>query len=72
MGNDRTEGLYRKYRVTRLDGSSRSGRKHELCEYFVLDLEHDPHARPALEAYAESCEDSHPHLAADLRDWLRG
>lgn len=70
--NDQSRGLYRKYRVERLDGSGAPERKHEACEYFVLDLEHDPHARAALDAYADSCKDSYPALAADLCEWLRG
>lgn len=36
------------------------------------DLTHDPHAIPAILAYARSCEVEHPSLAADLvREWLR-
>lgn len=59
-------GLYRKYKVTRTDGSSRKGRKHEDCAYFVLDLEHDPFAIPALEAYANACRETEPDLAKDI------
>jgi len=36
------------------------------CRYFVLDLEHDPFAVPALKAYAEACRGTHPGLAHDL------
>ena len=32
-----------------------------------LDLEHDPHAIPALRAYADSCEAEFPELARSLR-----
>lgn len=68
-GLDRYQGIYEKYRVKRVDGRSRPGEKHEHCEYFVLDLhpEHDPHARAALLAYADSCEKEFPRLARDLR-----
>jgi hypothetical protein len=63
-------GIYRKFKVTRTDKTDRPGEKHDGCRHFVLDIDHDPHARPALEAYAASCETSHPGLAADLRAWL--
>lgn len=66
--SDPTRGLYSKYAVKRTDGSSDPGGRHEGCEYFVLDLTHDPHARAALEAYADSCEGDYPLLARDLRD----
>jgi len=59
-------GLYDKFRVERTDGTSAVGQKHDGCEYFVLDLDHDPHALPALKAYAESCRASYPALARDL------
>ncbi len=62
-------GVYRKYRVQRLgDKPDRYGRKkHEACEYYVLDLHHDPFAAPALEAYAAACEKTRVELSADLR-----
>lgn len=63
---DPQRGLYRKFNVTRTDGSSEPGRKHHGCEYFVLDLTHDKHAGPALAAYARSCEPEFPALASDL------
>jgi hypothetical protein len=63
---DKNRGLYGKYFVERTDGSSASGGKHHNCEYFVLDLTHDKHAPAALRAYAESCKDEYPQLAADL------
>lgn len=59
-------GLYRKFRVSRTDGSSRKGKKHHGCRYFVLDLDHDKFARAAIEAYASACKDEYPFLAADL------
>ena len=60
-------GVYRKFVVTRCDGSSESGRKHAYCEYFVLDWQHDPFAVPAARAYATACESKYPALAEDLR-----
>ena len=63
---DRTQGLYNKFRVERVDGSDAPGGKHDGCEYFVLDLNHDPHALPALSAYEESCRNDYPLLAEDL------
>lgn len=64
--SDRTAGIYRKYVVTRTDGSTGPGGKHERCAYFVLDLEHDEFAIPALKAYAKACHKTHPALAADI------
>lgn len=60
------QGLFRKFDVTRVDGSSAPGGKHHGCEYFVLDVDHDPHAKAALQAYAVACAQSHPQLSADL------
>ena len=59
-------GVYNKYHVQRTDGRDVAGEKHESCAYFVLDLTHDPHAVPALRAYAESCRKTHPQLAIDI------
>lgn len=66
MDDKRTRGLYGKFIVKRADGTHRPGEKHDGCEYFVLDLKHDPFAIPALAAYAEHCRDEYPQLAADL------
>jgi hypothetical protein len=67
---DRTRGLYAKFIVTRTDGSSGPGGKHDDCPYFVLDAVHDPCAAAALRAYAAACEAEYPLLAADLRRGL--
>lgn len=64
--HDKHRGLYNKFIVQRTDGSSGPGGKHENCRYFVLDLTHDKHAPAALEAYAYSCRNEYPALAADL------
>lgn len=61
-------GIHRKYIVTRTDGSSGEGGKHEHCAYFVLDLEHDKFAIAAIKAYAKACRTTHPDLANDLMD----
>ncbi|WGS44032.1 hypothetical protein LFL97_25820 [Burkholderia sp. JSH-S8] len=60
------QGLYRKFDVRRVDGSDQPGGKHHDCEYFVLDIAHDQHARAALHAYASACVSTHPDLSADL------
>ncbi len=64
---DSAPGIYHKFWVRRTDGSSGEGRKHEKCDYFVLDWEHDPFAIPAARAYADACESRYPDLAIDLR-----
>ena len=64
----RTEqGLYRKFNVSRVDGSDGPGGKHDGCDYFVIDRTHDKYASAALLAYAAACEAEYPMLAADLR-----
>ncbi len=63
---DKERGLYRKYIIERVDGSSAPGRKHHDCDCFVLDLTHDPFAIPAIKAYIEACRAEYPLLAADL------
>jgi hypothetical protein len=65
--SDANRGFYDKFIVKRTDGRDTAGEKHAGCAYFVLDLDHDPHAGPAILAYAQSCQESHPKLAADLR-----
>lgn len=65
---DKNKGIYQKFRVERTDGSSAPGGKHENCRYFVLDLDHDPHAPAALRTYAHSCVTDYPALAHDLLD----
>jgi hypothetical protein len=73
---DAQRGLYRKYRVERLNDPTG---KHRDCTYFVIDEVHDPFANPALRAYADACEETYPQLATDLRarhplrgEWLQG
>jgi hypothetical protein len=63
---DTNRGLYGKFEITRTDGQSDHGKKHDGCRYFALDVTHDPFAIPALQAYAEACRQELPALAADL------
>ena len=63
---DPTKGLYGKFRVERTDGKSAPGKKHHGCAYFVLDIDHDPHAKAALRAYAETSRGEYPLLARDI------
>ena len=67
---DPTRGLYRKFNVTRTDGQSGVGKKHDGCYYFVLDCTHDKFAEAALRAYANACKTEYPLLAADLAAML--
>ena len=67
-------GVYPKFIVIRSDGRDQGtddGWEEEGdrvdAQYFVLDFIYDPHAHAAMRAYADSCEDEYPHLAADLR-----
>lgn len=70
LPSDEERGVYGKYKVTRRDGSHKKGGKHEHCSYYVLDLEHDEFALPALKAYAKACKKKFPELARDLIDIL--
>lgn len=67
---DPTRGLYKKFIVTRSDGTSELGKKHEGCDYFVLDLTHDPFAFDALQRYAQACRHEYPLLADGLEEKL--
>jgi len=58
-------------RVARVDGASVLGGKHHNCEYFVLDLDHDPHAIAAIRAYADSCGRNGYELLARGTYWQR-
>lgn len=51
-----------------MDGRDKYGEKHHRCILFVLDIDHDPHAIPALIAYANSCAIDYPQLAAELSE----
>jgi len=65
--SQKQKGLYNKFIVARTDGKSEPGGKHEHCHYFVLDVDHDPGAVPALEAYSKWARDKgYLTLADDL------
>lgn len=68
MASEATRGLYEKFKtIERTDGRSAPGEKHHGCAYFVLDLNHDEHARDAIRAYAHACFKTHPALAESLK-----
>ena len=69
MSNDGP--IYHKFTVTRVDGQHYHGGKHFKCDYFVLDITHDPFALPALTAYAEECRSRYPQLADSLKERIR-
>lgn len=68
--NAKDKGLFNKFHVHRVDGRDAAGEKHDGCEYFVLDLNHDAHALAAIAAYAASCQHEFPVLSLDLREKL--
>ena len=55
-----------KYKVQRSDANDQPGCRHHGCEYFVLDITHDPFAVPALRAYAAACKESDPELSESI------
>ncbi|WP_068638744.1 hypothetical protein [Thauera butanivorans] len=61
------QGLLNKFSVSRLDGRDAPGGDRHGARYFVLDLDHDAHAKEAVRTYIDSCEDDYPLLARDLR-----
>lgn len=61
------QGLFRKFEVYRTDRQDVPDGKHPNCDYFVLDVTCDPHAKAALAAYAAAVAATHPQLAADMR-----
>lgn len=63
--------IYRKFNVTRTDGTHCPGCKHDGCAYFVLDVTHDPYAKPALIAYATECRKTHPQLCDSIYAMLK-
>lgn len=67
MGDDPNRGLYAKFKVERMDGTSAPGQKHENCQAFVIDIQHDEFAPWVLMYYAGICEMKYPVLALDLK-----
>lgn len=66
MAQEAQQGLFEKFHVERIDGQP----EKEGAKYFTLDYHNDPHARVALQAYADSARRDNPALAADLDDEL--
>jgi hypothetical protein len=63
---DKNLGLIAKYDVKRTDG-----RVKEDAAYFVLDLNNDPGALPAIHAYITWClKNGYEQLAWDLEELL--
>lgn len=60
------KGFYQKYNVSRVDGKP-------VGRTFTLELDRDPFAGPALEAYADAAEASgeFPELVKDLREIIQ-
>lgn len=58
-----TRGYYQKYVVERVDGRPITG------PTFTLELDHDPHAIPAMRAYIESLRNAggYEELESDLQ-----
>lgn len=54
------------FHVARLDGRDAPGGDRAGARYFVLDVAHDPHAGPALRAYANACAREDAALAVAL------
>lgn len=67
-----SEGLINKYCVTREDGRDVEGEKHDECQYFVLDLTHDPVARDCAVRYSRHIRRDDPELAQELYDLVLG
>ena len=63
---DNKQGLYKKYIITKTDGTPTD----IAAPYFVLRLDTDVHARKALRAYAESVAKDNIQLSHELRAWL--
>jgi hypothetical protein len=57
-------GYYEKFKVVRNDTGE------EITSFRFVLLPHDPHARVALLAYADSVEGDNPELARELRERL--
>ena len=63
---DKERGLYQKYEVRRVDPEAEA--RHQGCEYFVLDLTHDPLALEAIKTYEEAARRAgYTKLADDLQ-----
>jgi len=61
-------GLYPKYQVQKIHDPEN---RHIDCEFFVLDLRHDPAARFAARGYATFISKENPELAKDIRNMVK-
>lgn len=70
---DKSRGLYAKFKVRRRDNKDvMPGDKHYGCDYFVLDLDHDELALPALATYARTARaEGYNLLADDLEELIK-
>ncbi len=68
---DKRNKLQQKYYVERIDERDRADGDRADSKYFVLDYIHDPYSLPALEAYAQACEQDFPNLSAEIRALVR-
>lgn len=69
-----TDRLLEQYEVHRRDQAENDPYSIHYggCAVMVLDLDHDPLAVIAAEAYADACQESHPAFAAALRRVIDG
>jgi len=58
--DDSALGLYNKYRIYVPATYEGDVHNYDLCEFFVLDLNHDCYAFTALSAYVEEWQKDHP------------
>lgn len=71
VAEDTNRGLSHKFNVTRIDGSDAPGERNHGHRYLVLDLDKlptDAHAKAAVIAYAESCEDDFRMICSAIAD----
>jgi len=60
-------GLKEKYIIKKSNGKALDFD----ADYFVLRIDKDPHARVALQAYAESIKEDNPEFYTDLKEKLK-
>lgn len=69
MTDKKNIGIYHKFNVSRVDGTDMPGNKHFGCNYFVLDVTHDPFAKEALLTYiVEARQAGYRKLADELEE----
>jgi len=60
---NKKKGLYSKYKIAKTNGKPID----PGAKYFVLRYDKDPHAKKAMEAYANSVSDENYILAMEIR-----